>query len=394
MSGAVTAREPGRVGALDALRGVAAFLVLTFHCWKTGLFPDPASAWGWRLLTWTPLNLLVTGRPWVILFFVLSGFVLARSLERAAAFDYRGFVLRRLCRVYLPFVASILLSLILYALVRPRPIPALTAWFNTLAWSRDPTLLMVVQHLFMTGLEGEDSLNPVMWSLVYELRVSLLFPLLFLATYRRPCATLSAGIAAYLAAGWLTGCRDVQCQPFRGNTYVESALLTAYFALFFVIGILLARWQDPVRRRLQAFAGPAQVLFGLGAVYAMIIPNVPKLMWLAPADPLFGLGAAAMIAQATSRGAVQALLERQPLAWLGKVSYSLYLTHNIVLLAMIHMLFGRVGAAMLLTVTVAACLLIAALGWWLVEAPAMWLGQVVSRSWQHRRQSPTTLPAP
>ena len=82
-----------------------------------------------------------------------------------------------------------------------------------------------------------------------------------------------------------------------------------------------------------------------------------------------------MIALAISGGAVQAVLERQPLAWLGKVSYSLYLTHNIVLLAVIHMLFGRVGAAMLLTVAVAACLLIAALSWLLVEAPAMWLGQ-------------------
>jgi peptidoglycan/LPS O-acetylase OafA/YrhL len=385
MSGAV-AREPGRLGTLDALRGVAAFLVLTFHCWNTGLFPDLASVWGWRLLTWTPLNLLIAGRPWVILFFVLSGFVLARSLERATVFDYRGFVLRRLCRIYLPFVVSILLSLTLYALVQPRSIPALTVWFNNHAWSRDPTPLMLTQHLFMTGLVGEDSLNPVMWSLVYELRISLLFPLLFLAAYRWPCVTLSAGIAVYLAAGWLVGCRDVQCQPFRGDTYVESALLTAYFALFFIIGILLARWQEPVRQRLHALAGPARILLGIGAVYAMIIPNVPKLMWLAPADPLFGLGAAVMIMLAINGGAVHAVLERQPLAWLGKVSYSLYLTHNIVLLAVIHTLFGRVGATMLLTVVVAACLLVAGLSWWLVEAPAMWLGRVVSRRWHYRRQ--------
>ena len=113
-----------------------------------------------------------------------------------------------------------------------------------------------------------------------ELRISLLFPLLFLAAYRRPCATLSAGIAVYLAAGWLAGCRDVQCQPFRGNTYVKSALLTAYFVLFFVIGILLARWQSryaTASRPRRIVAGPAW----LGAVYAMIIPNVPKLMWLA-----------------------------------------------------------------------------------------------------------------
>jgi peptidoglycan/LPS O-acetylase OafA/YrhL len=64
------------------------------------------------------------------------------------------------------------------------------------------------------------------------------------------------------------------------------------------------------------------------------------------------------------------------------------------LLAVIHMLFGRVGAAMLLTVAVAACLLVAALSWLLVEAPAMWLGRAVSRRRHDRRQLPTTLAAP
>jgi peptidoglycan/LPS O-acetylase OafA/YrhL len=37
-------------------------------------------------------------------------------------------------------------------------------------------------------------------------------------------------------------------------------------------------------------------------------------------------------------------------------------------------------------VVVAACLLVAGLSWWLVEAPAMWLGRVVSRRWHYRRQ--------
>ena len=100
----------GRFAALDSLRGVAALMVLAFHCWKIGLFEQPAG-WAAHLWYWTPLNWLIIGRPWVILFFVLSGFVLSIALERAGASQgYAGFVLRRMCRIYLPFAASILFS--------------------------------------------------------------------------------------------------------------------------------------------------------------------------------------------------------------------------------------------------------------------------------------------
>ena len=206
MNQPVPVPEAGRFGSLDALRGVAAFLVLTFHCWKIGLFTDLAG-WQWTLLQWTPLNLFFSGRPWVILFFVLSGFVLSCSLERAATIDYRGFVLRRLCRVYLPFVASILFSVALYALVRPERVPELGRWFNDLAWNQAPTGRMLAEHLLMTGLEGEHLLNPIMWSLVYELRISLLFPLLFLAAYRWPATVLALSVGGFVAAAMLTAAR-------------------------------------------------------------------------------------------------------------------------------------------------------------------------------------------
>jgi peptidoglycan/LPS O-acetylase OafA/YrhL len=378
------ASAEGRLTSLDALRGVAAFLVLTFHGWKLGLRPE-LTGWQWQLLNYTPLNLFISGRPWVILFFVLSGFVLALSLERASRIDYGGFVVRRLCRVYLPFVASLMLSMLLYELVRPDHIWELSLWFNELAWTREPSALMLGQHLLMTGVEGEDSLNPVMWSLVYELRISLLFPLLFLAAYRWPRMMLAATLVVSVACAWLAGCRTVACQPFRGANVAESFWLTGYFSLFFVVGILLARWRQGLRDRLRGLPRPAIWLLALGAVYAMILPNVPRLAPHMPADAMYLAGAAAMVALAVSGGGWNRALDSPPLAWLGKVSYSLYLTHNIVLLAVVHLLFGRVGGSTLLLLVVAASLLAAAIAWRLIEAPAMRLADRVLVGRQRHR---------
>lgn len=361
MSGA----GPQRLAGLDALRGLAALFVLTFHLWKLGIL-GPLGP-----LQWTPLNLLISGRPPVILFFVLSGFVLAAALERASAPGWRDFVLRRLARIWLPFAASIGLSVLLYLVVRPAPVAGLSRWFNGLGWVVPPGAGMLAQHLLMSGLEGQDSLNPVMWTLVYELRISLVFPLLFLAGYRFPLATLGGAVLAHGLAAVAVGCAGPECQPYRGGTLAESAVLTGYFALFFVLGILAARFRHALRGRLRAAPAPVRALVGLAALAALILPNVPPLMRFLPADLAFGLGAAALILLAIAGGAWQRALEHPGLGWLGRVSYSLYLTHNIVLLALVHLLFGALPGWALLAVVALAALLVAEAFYRLVEAPSI-----------------------
>ena len=365
--------KAARAPALDALRGIAALLVLTFHCWKIGVLGD------WVGIHWTPLNLMVSGRPWVILFFVLSGFVLGLSLEPVARPlappAWRGFALRRVARVWLPFAASIGLSALLYWVVRPVPLAGLSLWFNGLGWSAPPDAALVAAHLLMTGREGEDSLNPVMWSLVHELRISLVFPLLAVACWRWPAAALGLAGAAFLGAGWALGCRDGQCQPFRGESFAASLLVTLYFVVFFVLGILLARHRLRLVGVLRTLPGPVVALFGLGAVLAMALPSIPRLMRFVPADPCYGLGAAALILLAISGGAWQRALEHPALRWCGRVSYSLYLTHNIVLLAVVQLLHGELAPVPLVLAVIAASLVVAGGFHALVEVPAILLGR-------------------
>jgi peptidoglycan/LPS O-acetylase OafA/YrhL len=376
---AATTNSGGRLRSLDSLRGVAAFLVVTFHCWKLGLYA-PTSGWQAHIWAWTPLNLAVSGRPAVILFFVLSGFVLACSLDRFGAVHTANFLIRRFCRVYLPFVASVMLSVIAYDLIRPEPIDALSTWFNHLAWTEPPTVGLVATHLLMLGTTGSDSLNPVMWSLVFELRISLIFPLLFAVTYRRPAIALTVAMLGYLAGALMVGCRSSTCMPFRGEDLPKSLVLTGYIVVFFVAGIVLARYRAEFRARLRALPPALVAAIGLVGVYCLIVPNIGRLERYVPADLSFGFGAALLIALAVGSSGWDRVLNSPVLLYLGRISYSLYLTHNIVLLVVAHALYGAVDDTVLVALIIAASLATAEVNYRLIEYPSLTLGQWLTRS--------------
>jgi peptidoglycan/LPS O-acetylase OafA/YrhL len=82
-----------RIGSLDALRGVAALAVVIGHALPMGLPQVP------------PVVAVALGRVSVIAFFVLSGFVLSLPYFDGRPLPYPAFVVRRLCRIYLPYAA-------------------------------------------------------------------------------------------------------------------------------------------------------------------------------------------------------------------------------------------------------------------------------------------------
>ncbi len=80
-----------RYRSLDGLRGVAALVVVVHHCLLTSIVlaatyrGGTTSGWGLsELLTRTPLHLLWDGTGMVLVFFVLSGFVLTLAFTEAA----------------------------------------------------------------------------------------------------------------------------------------------------------------------------------------------------------------------------------------------------------------------------------------------------------------------
>ena len=125
----VNAQPPlavGRLPSLDGLRGLAAAVVVLHHSLLLiPSFADPyfsrsmAMDMGDALwyLTYTPLHLVWAGSEAVLVFFVLSGLVVALPAMYKPHFNWRAYYPSRLLRLYLPMWAAIVFTLITIVIV-------------------------------------------------------------------------------------------------------------------------------------------------------------------------------------------------------------------------------------------------------------------------------------
>jgi len=379
-SGATT--PAGRVDELDSLRGLAAITVVAAHLIACVPFifvavhdRAAASGLGYALL-YTPLRLFVAGNEAVILFFVLSGFVLSLPFFSSSPPRYRMFLIRRICRIYLPFAALLVIGLAVYAAVTVVPLPEASPWASE-SWSEPITTRMVAGYLLMTGFAHHLQLNPPAWSLVHEMRISLVFPLIFaalnaLAPWRRLLGALAFSAFCAFAASAVAADGTVKTSA----ALTDTLLLTGSYVWFFVLGIELARYRTRIAEVVDGFSAPTTALaFAVAATLYISDWLFPPLHGGALSDFIVGFGAAGFIALALGSSAVKRLLTTAPLLLLGRVSYSLYLIHLFVTAAVLYELHDRLSLG--------ACLLVAALcsigGAWIsyhaIEKPMIRLGR-------------------
>jgi len=362
---AQAAAATDRVSELDALRGIAAFAVLVQHArivmprWDLPEIPGLGFL-AWVALNNSPLRVIEAGRPAVMFFFVLSGFVLTRSLLRHGSPGLAVFAAQRSVRLLLPVAGAILFSAALYALfydpaVLADPVLARHALFT---WEETPGPLMVLRHLLLIGGDKDFSLATPLWSLVHEWRISVFLPLALLFRGRIPLLLLAALLLAALGAT-----RFDEDTMQLGPTVAHSLAGSLYFVLPFGLGAALAMHGPPrLGRAEQLGAGLA-----VAALFSM------------KSDAYAYLGSLGLITLAMSPGPFQRFLRAAPLLFLGRVSFSLYLVHVPVLAASLHALHRTLPLAAIALLGMVLSLLAAAVMRAAVEAPAQRLSRRVGR---------------
>ena len=160
-----------RINYLDSVRGLAALAVVFYHFfgWKWDRFPD-------KLLQYNLTSLVFNGSDAVSLFFVLSGLVLSWKYfypNQALVIDgphYREYVLNRVVRLYLPFLAALLL-VYYYSIHHHGDNLTLLSEFvtNKFGWMEEALLIRGKHDLYTPG-----------WTLEVEMVGSLLLPFLVL----------------------------------------------------------------------------------------------------------------------------------------------------------------------------------------------------------------------
>jgi peptidoglycan/LPS O-acetylase OafA/YrhL len=349
---AVAPTRPGHVTGLAGIRGLAALYVVLNHIFLRAWPGYPAAS---HAPFWA--TLLSYGRGAVAMFIVLSGFSLglrpARSgwrLESIATYAHR-----RAWRILPPYWAALGFSLVM-------------TWF-VLAQPHQP--VPNGESVVVYGLLGQDvfaagSPNRAFWSIAIEAQLYVLLPLLLLLVRRVSARAMVGLVAAIVVTIGVLG---------PHVALMNSALVkfTPDLAVLFAVGLLAAGIVTADERtRSRPWAGYA-LAAAVPAVALMVVKGSVwsyfNLFWLdlawAPAIGCF------LAAVATSRPRpVAGLLDSRLPRTLGACSYSLYLTHLPIVIAVSYgLVLGRVAtgtpaffvlAAILLPVTVGFARLFAA----------------------------------
>src|SRR5262249_5042233 len=147
---------------------------------------------------------------------------------------------------------------------------------------------------------------------------------LLLVQSRHSLETIIATFALLGIVAFLYGSMWQNIEPLYGKTPRGSFEVTAYYVWFFSLGVATALHRDTVLD----FAARHRVSLGIFCL-AFLSVRWPSQM---VTDVLYGLGAMLLIWLVMVTPLVSRLMMTPVLQWLGRISYSLYLTHLIVLL--------------------------------------------------------------
>lgn len=332
-----------RIDSLDGLRGVAALAVVAYH------------------YTGGALHWLLPGGQFATLFFILSGLVLSIVPLRVGTGSYDW--PRRIIRLAIPTCAAVGLCCIVSAIaVRTgRETPEYAAMFAASSpseWLHG--LLTQLDMLSMTtaGSRVDGSVLAMVdlpsWSMCWEMLFSLALPVyVVIATDMRIVAPVV--LACVLASEW------AQWPPLR------------HMAVF-ALGVALAgRLTDRGRETLRNIVAAPAALCGVILICQSGLGVLPGIA----AQPLAVCGCLLLVVVALGDDVVSALLSTAPFRWLGRVSFSLYLTHLPVRDWIVPHI--PVRGALRPVLLAALCLLVAEAFHLLVERPATMLSRRLGR---------------
>jgi len=328
---------------LDGLRGVAALMVFMIHSGAPLLRAQGRLG-----------NLLVDyGKYGVSVFFVVSAFTLCMTMAPALdaqQVSWTRYFIRRFFRIaplYYLVLAFVILS---NSTVRARE----DFW---------PTILAHFTFANMALPHYANDLLQVEWSIAVEFAFYLILPLLLvLCRSRRGIAALAC------ATAMLTYNYNSIAQLF-GEPYMSFRQLNLLgHGVPFVVGMMCFL----ALRRHGVEGVVKHLLVVIGALAVLVLFCSSEGRW---SEPLISLGTAAVLVSAATRGIAGRVLSRWPLAQIGKISYSVYLTHCFCL----HYLHPFREPNLNVLLALACTLALSSVTYLAVEQPMRRLGGLVAR---------------
>jgi peptidoglycan/LPS O-acetylase OafA/YrhL len=252
--------------------------------------------------------------------------------------------------------------------------PQLSPWFNV-HWSRPPSLDDLQAILLLTR-DHFETINGPAWSLVHELRISLIFPVIVALARRLRWPAASVTAALVMALGLTVRS--------EADSLLNTGLHTLTFSGLFLAGAALAThrvaladvWNQRLRRGGWLVLVTAVVLYESRSMISI------------------GAGAVLLLIVALHHRPVQRVLESAIPQWLGRVSYSLYLSHMVVLVLLVHSVGVATQPWIAVLLAPVVALVVAEVLRRYLELPSQRLGRSLAGKLEHQLQPTGTLTGP
>ena len=231
-----------RLQSLDSVRGCAALSVVFLHYF---MLVDGSTRFGtgptefFYFSSKTPLNIFWAGRQAVLLFFILSGYVLTHMINQSKGNspilcprNYIAYAMRRWIRLWPVYFISLMISFLMLNNYRNIICFDLNNWTNGFFETKCNIFSFIKFSFFITSFKISQ-LNFPAWSLVQEMRASLAFPFMILLVNR-------FGVRRNLIGYWLLSFNSIIASHFlvlsKYSDFVDIVQFFHYI-LFFVVGI-------------------------------------------------------------------------------------------------------------------------------------------------------------
>lgn len=305
---------------------------------------------------------LTTGTEAVMLFFVLSGFVLMLSYIKGNSQTYGIFVIRRILRIYGPYLFALALAVCGAAIWHGHQ--GMDEWGEAV-WSKPLSASLIFQHILMIGVYNTQEYNPVFWTLVEEMRISLIYPVLAYLVLRLPAkySLLLAAVLALLARGVM------RIWPH------DHWILTLEYMGMFLCGMVLSKnftsvgeWYASRKARIR-----------IGLAFLGVVLYVAAHIARHASEWLMTFASVMFIVVALVSRRAGKFLSLGFIKYLGRISYSLYLVHIPVLFALTIVLHPMISAWEILPLYVFASVALASIFYVVIEKSFSRLSRQVAR---------------
>ncbi|MEO8616414.1 MAG: acyltransferase [Luteolibacter sp.] len=298
------------LGFIDQLRGLAILLVAAGHVFAyagatyqapfSTIHPsrDPSTVTGF-----IATSIFCNGFLGVLLFFGLSGFCIRWSHLHATRFSLKDFYLRRAFRIY----PAYLVWLGIFAVLASAP-----------AW--DITVHALLIHNFT--IASFYSINPPFWSIALEWQIYLIYPLIVWISRRVDSRFILIGTALTGVGAGMLGTTTVQ-NLFHSNLPAVLSVLPFWLLFPWMLGFYQAE---------RLYSGKALKTIGWWWIAliptTLLVESYPKIhvfrvvLWSIVASQVLALWCR-YASKLTSK-------PFQALGFIGVVSYSIYLGHDLV----------------------------------------------------------------